>query len=75
MLVAPLEQLRSVYERLGLEIQFEGNLASRFVGVCALHENVGRVALGSYPPRAPTDPDVRNYRIRLLEQRLRYELR
>ncbi len=43
MLVAPLEQLRSVYERLGLEIQFEGNLASRFVGVCALHENVGTI--------------------------------
>ncbi len=43
MLVAPLEQLRSVYERLGLEIQFEGNLALRFVGVCALHENVGTI--------------------------------
>ncbi len=43
MLVAPLEQRRSVYERLGLEIQFEGNLASRFVGVCALHENVGTI--------------------------------
>ncbi len=73
--MVPLEQRRSLYEWLGLEIQFEGNLASRFVGVCALHEFVGRVALGSYPPRAPTDPDVRNYRIRLLEQRLRYELR
>jgi hypothetical protein len=48
----------------------------RFVGVCGLHVvHVGRVALGSCPPRAPSDPDVRNYRIRLLEQRLRYELR
>ena len=26
----------------------------------------GWVALGGYPPRAPTDPDVRNSRIRLL---------
>src|SRR5262245_7358296 len=26
-----------------------------------------RVALGGYPPRAPTDPDVRNYRIRLVQ--------
>jgi hypothetical protein len=26
----------------------------------------GRVAPGSYPPGAPTDPDVRNSRIRLL---------
>ncbi len=76
MLVVPLEQRRNFYERLGLKIQFEGNLiASRFVGVWALHRIVGRVALGSYPPRAPTDPDVRNYRIRLLKQRLRYELR
>jgi len=74
--VAPLEQLRNVYEGLGLKIRFEDNLvASRFVGVCVLHEFVGRVALGSCPPRAPTDPDVRNYRIRLLEQQLRYELR
>ena len=34
---------------------------------------VGRVARGSYPPRAPSDPDVRNSRIRLLEQAVRYE--
>ncbi len=73
--MAPLEQLRNVYEWLGLKIQFEGNFASRFVGVCVLHRIVGRVALGSCPPKAPTDPDVRNYRIRLLEQQLRYELR
>ena len=26
-----------------------------------------RVALGGYPPRAPTDPDVRDYRIRLVQ--------
>ena len=26
----------------------------------------GRVALGSYPPRAPTDPDVHDSRIRLV---------
>ena len=26
----------------------------------------GWVALGSYPPRAPTDPDVHDSRIRLL---------
>jgi hypothetical protein len=25
-----------------------------------------RVATGAYAPAAPTDPDVRNYRIRLL---------
>jgi hypothetical protein len=76
VLVAPLEQLRSRYEWFRLVIQFECNLIdSRFVGVCVLHRLVGRVALGSCPPRAPTDPDVRNYRIRLLEQRLRYELR
>src|SRR5262249_53056399 len=29
-----------------------------------------RVALGGYPPRAPTDPDVRNYRIRLVRSTL-----
>ncbi len=76
MLVAPVEQLRSGYEWFGRVIRFEDNLiASRFVGVCVLHCKVGRVALGRYPPRAPSDPDVRNYRIRLLEQRLRYELR
>ena len=44
MLVIPLEQLRNLYERLGLEIRFEGNLiALRFVGVCALHVNVGTI--------------------------------
>jgi hypothetical protein len=31
-----------------------------------------RVDLGGYPPRPPTDPDVRDYRIRLLEMRIRY---
>ena len=75
MLVVRLEQLRN-YEGLDRKISVDGNLmASRFVGVCVLHVSVGRVALGSYPPRAPTDPDVRNYRIRLLEQQVRYELR
>ncbi len=75
MLVVLLEQLRN-YEGIDRKISVDGNLiASRFVGVWVLHCKVGRVALGSYPPRAPTDPDVRNYRIRLLEQRLRYELR
>ncbi len=44
MLVAPLEQLRNVYEWLGLRIRFEGNLvASRFVGTCALHRIVGTI--------------------------------
>ncbi len=44
VLVAPLEQRRNRYERLGLAIRFEGNLiASRFVGVCALHGNVGTI--------------------------------
>ena len=33
----------------------------------------GRVALGGYPPRAPTDPDVQISRIRLLILRLRCE--
>ncbi len=76
MLVAPLKQLRSSYEGFDRVIRFEDNLiASRFVGVCVLHCKVGRVALGSCPPRTPSDPDVRNYRIRLLEQQLRYELR
>ena len=31
----------------------------------------GWVALGGYPPRAPTDPDVQNSRIRLLGVRIR----
>jgi len=31
----------------------------------------GRVAPGSYPPGAPTDPDVRNSRIRLLRSAFR----
>ena len=31
----------------------------------------GRVAPGGYPPRAPTDPDVRDSRIRLLGLRFR----
>ena len=71
-----MEHQRSGYEWFDLLIRLEGYLiVSRFVGMCALHKFVGRVALGSCPPRAPTDPDVRNYRIRLLEQRLRYELR
>ncbi len=40
----PLEQLRNRYERLGLTIRFECNLiAARFVGVCALHGNVGTI--------------------------------
>ncbi len=44
VLVAPLEQRRNRYERLGLAIRFEGNLiASRFVGVWALHETVGTI--------------------------------
>ena len=47
MLVAPLEQLRNRYERLGLTIRFECNLiASRFVGVCALHMNAGTIRPG-----------------------------
>jgi len=42
--VAPLEQLRSRYEGLGLTIRFECNLiASRLVGVFALHGNVGTI--------------------------------
>jgi len=31
----------------------------------------GRVALGGFPPRAPTDPDMQISRIRLLKLRLR----
>ncbi len=42
--MAPLEQLRNRYEWLGLTIRFEGNpMAVRFVGVCALHMNVGTI--------------------------------
>ena len=41
MLAVSPEQRRKRYERLGLEVRFEGSLiALRFVGVCALHENV-----------------------------------
>jgi len=44
VLVVPPEQRRHRYERLGPRIQFEGNLiASRFVGVCALHRIVGTI--------------------------------
>ena len=44
VLVVPLEQLRNVYEGFGLKIRFEDNLvASRFVGVCVLHEFVGTI--------------------------------
>jgi len=32
----------------------------------------GRVAPGDCSPGAPTDPDVRNYRIRLFEKRIHY---
>ena len=32
----------------------------------------GWVALGGYPPRAPTDPDMQNSRIRLLGVGIRY---
>jgi hypothetical protein len=32
----------------------------------------GRVASGDYSPKAPTDPDERDYRIRLFGARLRY---
>jgi hypothetical protein len=31
-----------------------------------------RVDLGGHPPKSPSDPDVRNYRIRLLDLRIRY---
>ncbi len=34
--------------------------------VLAWYRKGGWVAQGSYPPRAPTDPYVRDYRIRLL---------
>ena len=34
--------------------------------------DLSRVALGGCPPRAPTDPDVRNSRIRLFEAEVRY---
>ncbi len=48
VLVAPLEQLRNVYEWFGLKIQFEGNLALRFFGVFVLHKVV-RIILPSGP--------------------------
>ena len=44
--------------------------SSTYFGVAnrsRLHSLTCRVALGGYPPRAPTDPDVRNYRIRLVQ--------
>ena len=34
--------------------------------------SVCQVGPGGCPPRPPTDPDVRDYRIRLFEVRLRY---
>jgi len=41
-------------------------------GVSMLEDGTdGRVAAGGYPPAAPTDPDVRNSRIRLLSLRFR----
>ena len=44
MLVAPREQLRNVYEWLGLVIRFEDSLiALRFVGVFILHRIVGTI--------------------------------
>ena len=33
-----------------------------------------RVGLGGHPPRPPTDPYVRNYRIRFLRPRFRYAI-
>ena len=47
--MVPLEQLRNFYEWLGPKIQFESNLASRFVGVCVLHRIVGTF-LPDLPP-------------------------
>ena len=44
----------------------EGRVPVRFAGAADLIGNHGWVALGSHPPRAPTDPDVQNSRIRLL---------
>ncbi len=42
--VVPPEQRRNCYERLGLEIRFEGNSSTaRLVGVCGLHGNVGTI--------------------------------
>ncbi len=38
-----------------------------------IEETPGRVARGSCPPRAPSDPDVRDSRIRLLGAEVRYE--
>jgi len=40
---------------------------------CARRPKAGRVALGDFSPRAPTDPDVRDYRIRLFRWWFRYE--
>ena len=34
-----------------------------------------RVDLGGCPPRPPTDPYVRNYRIRFLRSRVRYAIK
>jgi hypothetical protein len=33
----------------------------------------GRVSLGGFPPRLPTDPDVLNYSIRLFGSWIRYD--
>jgi len=41
-------------------------------GVVSHEHAFGRVAPGGYPPGAPTDPDVRVYRIRLFEGWVRY---
>ncbi len=58
MLVVPLKQLRN-YEGLGLKIPLEGGVASRFVGMCVLHGNVGTI-----PPSGPLSAIAA--RIRLL---------
>ena len=38
---------------------------------CFDSKSFGRVDLGGCPPRAPTDPDLWDYHIRLLESRVR----
>ena len=48
---------------------FDATVATDAMGWLA---HVCRVDPGGFPPGPPTDPDVGDYRIRLLEMRLRY---
>ena len=58
-----------LYEALAAKKAFDGETITDIIAAVVNKEprwENGWVALGSYPPRAPTDPDVHDSRIRLL---------